>query len=111
MTQFWNNQEINVLRRYYPTYTKEELIALFPNRTFKAIQRRASYLSIEKIQRDFMCTPEIRARMSKAHLGIKLSEHHKAALRRRTLNESVFDTLTECSGYWFAFLFSDGNVC
>lgn len=71
----------------------------------------ASTLGVERIRRDFDPTPEIRAKMSKAHLGHKLSEHHKAALRRCKLNESAFDSLTEHPAYWIGFMISDVNVC
>ena len=95
MRQFWNKLELDLLKSNYPTHGKSELIKLFPNRTYQAIQRMASYLGVKRVREDFEPTPETRAKMSKAHLGIKLSETHRAALRRCTLNEMAFDLLTE----------------
>jgi hypothetical protein len=110
LSQLWNKLELDLLRRSYPTHGKNEPLKLFPNRTYQAIQRIASYYGVKRVLVDYELTPEIRAKMSKAHLGIKLSETHRAALRKRTLNEMAFDLRTEHSDYWIGFLMADGNV-
>jgi hypothetical protein len=110
LTQVWNDQDDNLLKRCYPTHTKNELISLFPNRTYQAIQRRASDLQVRRTV-SYHHTPEAKAKMSIDRLGRKLSKQHRQALRRCTLNECAFDTLNEHSKYWIGFLISDGNVC
>jgi hypothetical protein len=110
LSQLWNKFELDLLRCSYPTHGKNELLKLFPNRTYQAIQRIASYYGVKKVLMDYELTPEIRANMSKAHLGIKLSETHRAALRKRTLNEMAFDLRTEHCDYWIGFLMADGNI-
>ncbi len=110
MSQFWDKLELDLLKRSYPTHGKSELLKLFPNRTYQAIQRIASYYGVRRIRVDYEPTSETRAKMSKSHQGIKLSETHRAALRRRMLNEMAFDIRTEHSDYWIGFLMADGNV-
>jgi hypothetical protein len=111
LNQFWDSNELDLLEYYYSTRTKHELLKLFPKRTYQAIQRMASTLGVKRNRIDFHHTSEARSRMSKAHTGIKLSSEHKGHMRRCTLNESAFDTLTESSHYWIGFMITDGNVC
>jgi hypothetical protein len=106
----WNNVELGLLKIYYPSLKKEDLLALIPNRTYDAIQRMASSLGIKRGNIGYHPTRETRNRMSLAHLGIKLSPHHKLKMRTCSLNESTFDVLTEGSLYWTGFLMSDGNI-
>lgn len=42
----WSDEEIEKLKRYYPTATKEELLKLFPNRNLTAIMAKAEGLDI-----------------------------------------------------------------
>lgn len=110
MNQFWDSNELDLLKRCYSTYMKDELLKLFPNRTYQAIQRMASYLDIKRPRIDFHHTPEARIQMSKSHTGVKLSSIHKAHMRRCSLNESAFDTLTETALYWIGYMIADGNI-
>jgi len=79
------------LKNYYPILTKKELIDLLTKRSYGAIQRMASYLSVQRIRTDFHHTQVSRDKMSRSHLGHKLSEHHKSKMRRCTLNELLND--------------------
>jgi len=47
----WSSEEDKVLKKFYPYYlrreiTREELLKIFPNRTFQSILKRASSLGI-----------------------------------------------------------------
>lgn len=106
----WAINELEMVKQYYPSLTKEELLNMFPNRTYHAIQRMASYLGVKRNRINFHHTLEARSRMSKSHTGVKLSAEHKAHMRRCTLNESAFDILTEACLYWIGVMITDGNV-
>lgn len=52
----WTKREIEVLKKVYPKYllgeiSKEDLLKLFPHRSFSAIQWRADYLDLNKIKK------------------------------------------------------------
>jgi hypothetical protein len=111
LNDFWDSNELDLLKRYYSTQMKHEILKLFPKRTYPAIQRMASNLGVKRTRLDFHHTSQVRSRMSKSHTGVKLSSEHKAHMRRCTLNESAFDTLTEASLYWIGFSITDANVC
>ncbi|MGZ3629884.1 MAG: hypothetical protein ACXVDN_19770, partial [Ktedonobacteraceae bacterium] len=44
----WTDEENSILRLYYPTTTRDEIMRLLPERTYNAIQSRASYFRIPK---------------------------------------------------------------
>jgi len=44
----WSDEEKELLRKVYPTSSKEELLRLFPNRTYYSIKRMASLLGLKK---------------------------------------------------------------
>lgn len=44
----WSQNEDKLLIKYYPSSTREELLRLFPSRTYSSIQRRADRLNLKK---------------------------------------------------------------
>jgi hypothetical protein len=53
---------------------------------------------------------EARANMSRVHVGKKPTEETRLKMRKRTLNESAFSTVTPDSAHWIGYLIADGNV-
>ena len=45
----WHEKEIDVLKKYYPFVTREEMTKLLPGRSYSAIRAKASKLKINKI--------------------------------------------------------------
>jgi hypothetical protein len=50
MQKSWSEEENELLRKEWPTSDKSKIIELFPNREYKTIKGRASYLGIKKIE-------------------------------------------------------------
>lgn len=48
----WTEKDINLLIEQYSTATKEQLIEIFPNKTYKAISAKASKLGLHKIPKE-----------------------------------------------------------
>ena len=51
-----------------------------------------------------------RANISRAHIGINPTDETRAKMRKCTLNEAAFATVTERSAYWIGMFIADGNV-
>ena len=60
----WDDLELELLKTYYPSISSQDLPALFPNRTYQAIQRMASTLGIKRGNKGFKHTKQARKNMS-----------------------------------------------
>lgn len=54
----WTDEEVKLLKEKYPISSKDELILLFPNRSYKSISGKADKLKLTKLDRDFPWTNE-----------------------------------------------------
>jgi hypothetical protein len=85
LRQYWDNQEIDLLKINYPSSTKEMLIDLFPKRTYDAIQRMASYLGIKRILKDFHPpahrSEETKMKISRSLTGMIRSKETRTKMR------------------------------
>lgn len=52
----WRNSEVSLLRKCYPTSSRDELCAVFPGFTFYALERKAYHLGLRKNRRKFKTT-------------------------------------------------------
>jgi hypothetical protein len=50
MQKTWSEEETELLRKEWPTSTKQRILELFPSREYKSIKGRASYLKIKKVE-------------------------------------------------------------
>lgn len=54
--QPWASYEENLLRKYYPTYSGDDLVPLFPGRSKSAVKERAKVLGLKKQKQRFRFT-------------------------------------------------------
>jgi len=48
MRQRWTDREKEILKKHYPSYSKEEMLRLLPNRTHQSMMAQASLMKIRK---------------------------------------------------------------
>ena len=65
----WDDLELELLKAYYPSRSSQDLLALFPNRTYQAIQRMASTLAIKRGNKGYKHTKQVRERMKSSPFG------------------------------------------
>jgi hypothetical protein len=63
MKRTWTNEQLKLLTEKYPEATRDELLKLFPDKTFQAVRSKAKYLGIRRAKQPFRFTDEQRAEL------------------------------------------------
>ena len=81
--QQWKSNEIELIRKLYPSYKKEKLSMLLPNRTWDAISRKAIRLGIKVDRREL----------------VKTKPYHLKNLKIGRLAERIAKNILERNGF------------
>lgn len=77
----WTKKEIEILKRYYPTTPKDNLIAIFKkinrNRTWLSIFKKANRLGLKKITHREVVNEILREKYAKTPLETLIKEIQK----------------------------------
>jgi len=58
----WSERELEILRKTYPTHSKEQILRMLPNRTWAAIQAKARVIGIEPRKVEKLTEEELRVK-------------------------------------------------
>jgi hypothetical protein len=96
MSKKWTNEELSLLKVKWPITTKQEVISLFPNRTWRSIESMASRLKIKKLDSSYGRPNNLEillnnSKLSMYWLGFILADGHIENESRLKINLSIKD--------------------
>jgi hypothetical protein len=87
----WNEEELEILKRYYPYCTNDEVLQMLPSKKLRQVVEKAHHMGIKK------------------HYDVRRKITGKA-MRKHKINEDFFKTWSHNQAYILGFIYADGHL-